>query len=190
MTTTNCFDFGFDWNAKPILGVRDGVFPLQLYMVNVVSNSVLSPSNPSDLCQNDKLYVRVCDFTDVEGGQWPQGEAPIPLALQVLFTSDVDPVPGQESPPFSPFQDSKKNQVSQFVFTQFLAASNPSPGFGSALVNKWRASIHGGYESWTMQNSGRFKFRALLTVGVPGQPAKFFRIDPEMVVGPAGGPGT
>lgn len=173
------FELGFDWNTHPIQGVRDGVYPMQIFLVDDDSKTVISSCDPSKLKSSDVLKFRVYDFTAL-----PAGEPPVasPGTLQILFTSATT-VPGQTQPPFSPVKDSGGNQVAQMAATSFKSVgASGSVAFTGSAVNGWEVEWTG-VTTVTLQQIGRFNFRALLTVSVPGEMARFYRVDPEMVIG-------
>lgn len=170
------FELGFDLDVHPIQGVRDGVFPLQLALVNDGEDAVISPFDPSKVRQDYRLSFRVYDFS------YPAPGLPTPSlsALQILFTSATS-----VSVPMSPFTQP------QLATTAFVGPDVESIAFGEKVRFGWEVQ-------WTddsgetvtdfrLERAGRFNFRALLTVGIPEEMAKFYRADPEMVVGdPAG----
>ncbi len=180
---TLAFEIGFDWDIHPIQGVRDGVFPLQLCLVDDAgSGTVISPCNPSSVETGDTLLFRVYDFTDPDS---PSAGLPEPSALQVLFTS-ASTIESPE-PPFSPVKDGDQ-PLAQLVATDFddddvrqsIAYGAQAPGW----TVRWSDVAE-----TVLQEPGRFKFRALLTVGISGEMARFYRADPEMVIGNPGGGG-
>ena len=176
---TLAFELGFDWNIHPIQGVRDGVFPLQVCLVDDGSGTVLSPCHPSAVEVGDTLLFRVYDFTDPES--LPAG-SPVPSAVQILFTSAS--TIESPAPPFSPVVVDGL-QLAQLAATSFDSTGvRPSIAYGAEAPG-WKVEWSQGAEA-VLQQSGRFKFRALLTVGIPGEMARFYRADPEMVVGHGG----
>ena len=178
------FELGFDWYVHPILGVRDGVFPLQMFLVNDDSGTVISSCDPSQVQTQDVLSFRVYDFT-----AWPAGVPPVasPDTLQVLFTSATT-VAGETQPHFSPVKLPNGNQVAQMAATSPMLVTAPpstSIAFTSAVAGwtvQW-STTNPAPEDVTLEQSGRFNFRALLTVSPPDEMAKFYRADPEMVIG-------
>ena len=186
------FELGFDLDVNPVLGVRDGVFPLQLALVNDDVNgdppepAVISPFDPSVVHMGDSLSFRVYDFSDPAAAVPPE---PSLCALQILFTSATS-----ESVPISPFEIGGATRP-QLATTNLELLPSPvsSVAFGDKVRFGWEAKWDVSPASppvpaLDLDNDGRFKFRALLTVGIPNQMAMFYRSDPEMVVGdPAGG---
>lgn len=174
------FELGFDWNVPPIQGVRDGVFPLQMALVrDGTPGQVISPYDPSVVQVGSTLCFRVYDFTDA--AHLPGVGSPSLEVLQVLFTSatTVEPPPGEPSR-FSPVKDPDGNPVAQMFSTGFTAPSRSSIAFD--VKTGWDVTMNLGSEVLFSQD-GRFNFRALLTVAFPGQMARFYRADPEMVIG-------
>jgi hypothetical protein len=170
------FELGFDWNSPAVQGVRDGVYPLQVFLVDDRENSVISPCNPAQVGLNAKLGFRVYDFTDPRAGS-PGGAAP--ATLQVLFTRATS----LGDPPFSPILRNGA-PVAQLTSTSFASPARDSIAFGAAAVAGWDVKWPDG--DVRLDQGGRFKFRALLTVSVPGEMARFYRVDPEMVIGDGG----
>ncbi len=185
MSATLAFEIGFDWNIHPIQGVRDGVFPLQLCLVDDAGEgTVLSPCHPSAIEPGDTLLFRVYDFTDYGS---PPEASPEPSALQVLFTSASTIV--SPPPPFSPVVDDDGMPLAQLASITFpQTAVRPSIAYGVEAPG-WAVEWSIGVDA-VIQQPGRFKFRALLTVGTTGEMARFYRVDPEMVVGDPGGGGN
>lgn len=180
--STLAFELGFDWNVHPIVGVRNGVFPLQVSLVDDNNGTVLSPSHPSAAKVGDTLLFRVYDFTDPDH---LSAGSPEPSALQVLFSS-ASTVTSPE-PPFSPVVIDE-NPLAQLAATSFNPNNVPPSIAYGADANGWKVEWNLGADI-VLQQPGRFNFRALLTVGITGEMARFYRADPEMVVGDAGGGG-
>ncbi len=184
MSRRLAFELGFDWNVPPTEGVRDGVFPLQVFLVDDGSRSVISSCNSSQIETTDVLSFRVYDFTLPDAAQADGSKGRAPFALQVLYTRAVVSIEGAPLPPFSPFEEDGE-PVAQLATTLFAApASQSSIAFGAGAVAGWDVEWPGGDS--ILKLPGRFKFRALLTVAAPGQVAKFYRVDPEMVIGDGG----
>lgn len=182
------FELGFDLDVPAVQGVRDGVFPLQLALVNddvdgsPPGPAVISPFDPLMISKGYFLSFRIYDFTDPDGPS--EGDLPSLSALQVLFTSATP-----TNTEFSPFVIDDETQA-QLATTCFLQDPTNSVAFGTGVRCGWEAQWSISNEivtAFELMNCGRFNFRALLTVGVPGQVAKFYRTDPEMVIGDAGG---
>lgn len=181
------FELGFDWDTPPIIGVRDGVFPLQLALVDD-DGGVVSPYDSSVLQAPGQLCFRIYDFTDPATYRDPS--RPVPNVLQILFTSATS-----GGGPFSPVLDGSgtpRAQLAAMSFDKENTQASIAYNIGGSAVPGWTA-LWPLDESQPLQGSialgqfGRFKFRALLTVGIPGQMVRFYRIDPEMVIGDAGG---
>lgn len=170
------FELGFDWNTYPIQRVRDGVFPLQLALVEGTAPTgvLVSPFDCSAQV-GDTLCFRVYDFTDSA-----LDPAPTPQVLQVLFTSAVNHPDAADPPPFSPVKVGD-DQLAQLTGTDFKKSSPTSVAFGSTAMG-WNVELSLGPDV-TFRQDGRFQFRALLTVAIPGEMARFYRTDPEMVIG-------
>ena len=171
------FELGFDLDAHAVQGVREGVYPLQLALVkDGTSPSVISPYNPAMVHQRDVLKFRVYDFTS-PGSIEPSSSL---FALQVLFTPATP-----TNTEFSPFEFDGAVQT-QLATTSFSESPANSVAFGPVRAG-WNVEWSVG-SALKIKNAGRFNFRALLTVGLPGQIARFYRADPEMVVGDPAGP--
>lgn len=181
MSRCLAFELGFDWNVPPTEGVRDGVFPLQVFLVDDGKKGVISSCNAAQVETTDTLAFRVYDFTETAPGESTDAA---PVALQVLFTRAVSPGEGLEPPPFSPIEEGG-NQVAQLATTVLTPTATQSIAFGDGVVAGWQVKWPGEGDL-VLRKQGRFKFRALLTVAVPGQVAKFYRVDPEMVIGDGG----
>ena len=181
-TRNLAFEFGFDWNTNPSIRFRAGVFLLQIYMVDIDDDRLRSIANPSDLRVEDLLRFRIYDFTSQAGAG---NASPQPTALQLLFTAGAQTEGSTSDRIFSPFVDSDGNQVPTLIFTEFSEIEEPSRAYG--VSSGWQASA-GGVDQYELHNPGRFELRALLTLSEPGQPGRFYEVDPEMVVG-AGGTG-
>jgi hypothetical protein len=169
------FELGFDWNVNPIQGVRDGVFPLQWSLVNddLEPPAVISPFNSLNV--GDTLSFRVYNFSALV-----PSDPPTPTVLQVLFSSAT----ASENGPFSPLEFDEIEQGS--LATVFFGQSvDPSVAFGGGALGGWTAESidRSAVDFVTLANPGRFNFRALLTVVKPREQARFYRIDPEMVIG-------
>ena len=124
------YELGFDWNAQPIIQARDGLYPLQICMVNDDEREATSPCSSSTIGVDDNLTFRVYDFTNYEGS--PPGHPPIPNCIQVLFTSAKG-----ESTTFSPFNNGGV-QLAQLASKNFTQ-QNPveSIAFGEAAALGW-----------------------------------------------------
>jgi hypothetical protein len=170
------FELGFDWSSPAVEGVRDGVYPLQVFLVDDRENAVISPCNPAQVGLNAKLGFRVYDFTDPRASA-PAGAAPV--TLQILFTRATTDLEA----PFSPVLRGGA-PVAQMASTSFAATAKDSIAFGAGAVAGWHVEWPDG--DVLLEQGGRFKFRALLTVAVPGGMARFYRVDPEMVIGDGG----
>lgn len=170
------FELGFDWHTPPVEGVRDGVYPLQVFLVDNGDAAVISSCNSAQVKRSDGLTFRVYDFTDPQASE-PTGAAPV--TLQILFTRATT----LGDPPFSPIQDEGK-PVAQLAATEFTSPAKASIAFGAGAAGGWNVKWPGG--DVRLEQAGRFKFRALLTVAVPGEMARFYRVDPEMVIGDGG----
>ena len=174
------FELGFDWNTHPVIGVRDGVYPLQVCLVRDARGeepaAVISPCNPAEVKAEDELEFRVYDFTDYSPYK-DRPPAPRPMALQVLFTSGSE---GQTV--FSPVIQPPGEVLPVLTSVSFdLDRAPKSIAYGVSIG--WTVEWSNTTEVVTLGSLGRFKFRALLTVGVPNDMARFYRVDPEMVVG-------
>lgn len=180
------FELGFDWDVPPFIGVSDGIFPLQVVLVNDgdLANPddrfVISPSHPSNVRAGDTLRFRVYDFS----ASVPTVDPPSPTALQVLFTSATS----NDTDPISPFEVNGVPQA-QWASLDFFPTAGESVAFdvGSGWIAADAGPLTAATGRLTIERDGRFKFRALLTVGIPGEMARFYRVDPEMVIGPQGG---
>lgn len=181
------FELGFDWDIPPIIGVRDGVFPLQLALVDDDRRVVVSPYDSSVLQAPGQLCFRIYDFTDPATYGDPDLPRPVPNVLQVLFTSATS-----GGDPFSPVLDKACIPCAQLAAMSFDNEDTPKSVayiIGDSPVPGWKVRwfLDGSLrDSIALGQSGRFKFRALLTVGIPGQMVSFYRIDPEMVIGDGG----
>ncbi len=176
------FELGFNWHTQPVVSVRDGVYPLQLNLVNdsmspKAGGLLISAGNPKHLHTACDLEFRVYDFSDWSAE--PTADKPRPISLQVLFTSAVG-----EGENFSPVVVEPKDSstmVPTLVSTIFKPSTVPSVSYG--IGSGWSAVWPGDRSLVHISNAGRFKFRALLTVGPLNDMARFYRVDPEMVVG-------
>lgn len=173
------YELGFDGNANAVEGIRDGVYPLQVYLVTDDEKKVISACNPAQIRRSDRLSFRVYDFSD------PAAKRPLgmtPVTLQILFTRATKTEDGATKPPFSPILKDglPLAQLATTTFTPVPAATE-SIAFGQAALAGWVAEFPGAH--LLLEHTGRFDFRALLTVGIPGEVARFFRVDPEMVIG-------
>ncbi|MCG8462629.1 MAG: hypothetical protein MI919_40610 [Holophagales bacterium] len=179
------YDFGFDWNVPPSASYRGGVYPLQLGLSDLTQDCVRSFCNGDDNPVGSSVRFRVFDFSPrAAGGGSGSEAAPKPFSLQVLFTAGTE---GEQGQTFSPVLDGSGQQQPQLLFTEWRALETTyNKVYGN--VSGWLAVDPVGAEhlTATLANSGRYKLRAMLTVGIQGQAARFYRIDPEMVVG--GGP--
>ncbi len=111
------FELGFDWNAPAVEGVRDGVYPLQVFLVHDSDSAVISSCNSAQVKTNRQLTFRVYDFTDPKAGE-PTGAAPV--TLQILFTRATT----IGNPPFSPIL-ANGAPVAQLASTQFPSPRRP-----------------------------------------------------------------
>lgn len=176
------FELGFDWQVKPVVGIRDGVYPLQMCLVDDDERQVISPCNAEQVTVGSALRFRVYDFT-----YQAREPGPRPTVLQALFTAGTTD-PGD---PFSPIEIDGQSRA-QWAATVFRRSEIPSLAFGvaSGWEALWAGEVIGGeIAELPLSRSGRFEFRGLLTVEALGEMARFYRIDPEMVVG-GGGPGS
>lgn len=185
------FELGFDWNMPPSEQSPGFVFPLQMYLVdNAAGGSVVSACHPGaisagDAAANppnppDTLDFRVYDITD------PGPSGAEPQALQVLFSTAVN----EQNDPFSPIKVGVDTPVSQLATTDIPPLNitdTPSIAYGTNATCGWNVSISP--SPLEIRQVGRFELRAMVTLVVPGEMARFYRIDPEMVVG-GGGTGT
>lgn len=171
------FELGFDLDAHAVQGVREGVYPLQIALVtDGKSPAVISPYNPAMVHKRDFLSFRVYDFTS-PGSIEPSSSL---YTLQVLFTPATP-----ANTEFSPFEFDGAVQT-QLATTSFSESAANSVAFGPVRAG-WDVEWSVG-TALEIKNPGRFNFRALLTVGLPKQIARFYRADPEMVVGDPAGP--
>ncbi len=180
------FELGFNWDVPPIIGVRDGVFPLQLVLVNDDDSAVISPCDSSVLTKGDELRFRVYDFTDPT--TYPSPARPLPNVLQILFTS-------AGSGPLSPILVGQPPiQLPHLAAVSFVDDPPPTPSIayiiGTSSVPGWDVLWQGlapqPQDLMNLAQAGRFKFRALLTAGIPGEMTRFYPVDPEMVIGHGG----
>ncbi len=184
------YELGFDWNmpdSESSLGV---IFPLHMALVKKAQatgeeDKLIWPCHGSQVKTTDTLAFRILDFTGSPSA--PAGTEP--RALQVLFTPAARDT--EEGPaPFSPILDAQNLQVPILATTDFhLESANALSAAYGAVERSWsvawdvRASPH---QSWLLSNVGRFELRALLTVAAPDEMARFYRVDPEMVVDDGG----
>ena len=173
------YELGFDGNANAIEGVRDGIYPLQVYLVADEERKVISACNPDQIRRSDRLSFRIYDFSD-PAAKRPHGMTPV--TLQILFTRATKSDDGEVKPPFSPIVENGL-PLAQLATTTFTPLPEPtgSIAFGKAALAGWEVEFPN--VDLLLQHTGRFDFRALLTVGIPGEVARFFRVDPEMVIG-------
>lgn len=168
------FELGFDWMVNPVIGVRDGVYPLQVHLVDDDEGKMISACNPDDVPVGSGLRFRVYDFSH----QIADPRA-TPKVLQILFTSATS----DRNDPISPVKIDGAPQ-GQWAATTFRRCEHPSIAYPAK--SGWEAVWADGSAELPLSSEGRFSFRGLLTVETPGDTARFYRIDPEMIVGGAG----
>ena len=176
------FEMGFDWNVPPSGGALEIIYALQMCLVDDQEGVVISPCNASKLKIGDTLSFRLYDFTD------PAEPAPanaLPQALQVVFAWATN-----DKSSFSPFQD-EGSQLPQLATTQFVAIPPVNNGVTSVAYGKvgrgWDVTMSPALPL-NFENAGRYELRAVVTLALPGVMARFYKIDPEIVIGD-GGPG-
>lgn len=161
------FEVGFDWSSPPTM---NGLYyPLQICLVDT-SGTVFVPTNPNWLKLGDTLSFRVYDIT-----AYPS-EAPRPRVLQVLFSAGSS----DESAPFSPILV-RGQQESLFASMDLQRTSTGSVAF--SVDSGWLANWTHAVTPLTFELPGRFELAVALSVVNPGEMARFYRVDPEMVIG-------
>ncbi len=171
------YELGFDWNMPSTESSLGIIYPLQMELLS--GEALISPCNGAFIKTGDTLAFRVLDFT----GSPPAPAGAEPRSLQVLFSGATN-----DPTDFSPILDDNKLQVPHLVTTEFHSSSDTtSPAYGT-VARAWDVILDGGStpSQLMLEDAGRFELRALLTVAASGQMAKFYRIDPEMVVDDGG----
>jgi hypothetical protein len=160
------FELAFDWKVKSKDGGVGRIYPLQ---ANLVTNGqVISTAHVSQIKPQDTLDFRIYDIS-----QTPVS-AVEPKCLQVLFDNATVGV----IDPFTPF-GSTPTQVPSLTFTVFGPSEEATPTVAYAPgIPGW--NVPGSHQ--TLDNSGRFELRMLLTVAVPDKIAKFYFVDPEVII--------
>jgi hypothetical protein len=180
------FELGFDWNMPSSENALGVVYALQMYLVkndpDPNKSAVISPCNSSKINTGDTLGFRIYDFTGSPSA--PAGTEP--RALQVLFATAVDQQPANISPILV-----AGKALPQLATTDFgVPQQNPTSIAYGDVARGWDVTTLLPLSELRLSESGRFEMRAMLTVSVPGQMARFYRVDPEMVVGGSGTPGS
>ena len=173
---TLAFELGYDWNVPPAIGVRDGVYSLQACLVDDDNEKVISPcycdsEGTWSVQVKDSLYFRVYDFTDYSGS--PPNNHPVPTCMQLLCSST------DKTGNLTPFC-SKGDPVAQQAAT-YLTELDPQQSVAFAGTASFGWQVH--WQTPYLGFSGRFNLRKLLTVAIPGEMARFYHSDQEMVVG-------
>ncbi|MCH9648654.1 MAG: hypothetical protein K0U98_10470 [Deltaproteobacteria bacterium] len=175
------FELGFDWNVPPLEQDLSVMFPLQLCLVNDDEGTVISSCNPRAIGCDDALRFRLYDFTDPK--QQPEARSPSPQTLQAFFTSAQEDV---RKPPYSPILLAGEPQ-SLLTSVSFTGGEAESVAGYPALAG-WEVEWNGIPNRLPLA-AGRFELRVMLTVLIPGLMPRFYRVDPEMVIGdPSGAP--
>lgn len=175
------FELGFDWNVPPLEQDLSVMFPLQLCLVDDDQRTVISSCNPQAIQCTDTLTFRLYDFTEPQ--QRPEAGSPVPQTLQAFFTSAEDDI---RKPPYSPILLAGQPQ-SLLTSVSFSGAKVESvAGYPASLG--WDVEWNG-IPNRLPLTAGRFELRVMLTVLIPGLMPRFYRVDPEMVIGdPSGAP--
>lgn len=169
------YELGFDWNVPPLEQDLSVMFPLQLCLVDDDKGSVISSCNPRAIQNTDSLVFRLYDFTDRE--QRPVAGPPTPRTLQAFFTSAENDV---REPPYSPILIEGEPQTLLTSVTFSESEIQSVAGFPASAG--WKIGWEGLPDRLPLV-SGRFELRVMLTVLVPGLMPRFYRVDPEMVIG-------
>lgn len=172
-------ELAFDWDMAS-RGSAIGVFyQLQWSVVDNGKKIVISPVKRSAIRTGNTLDFCVYNITD------PAFQlAPEPQCLQLLFNNAVDPT---STSPFTPIKDN----VPQITLTDFRPLPKDSGAVHSVAFGRvrqgWAAEKEGAPFTVTLGNSGRFELRTMVTVAVADKIARYYQVDPEMIVGGAGG---
>jgi len=165
--TTYTFELGFDLS---MLATPGGVlsYPLQWGLIDE-NQEMVSPMHLGMIQKDDTLAFRIYNVTEVD----PEASTWQPGSFQALFSSATEPAGAQ---PFSPIDEP------QIITLTFTSGAPTSVVFGAEVG--W--VVGGAGTTPTIANDGRFELRMLVTVESPGEEARIYHVDPEMVVGPTG----
>jgi hypothetical protein len=169
------FELGFDWNVPPLEQDLSVMFPLQLCLVNDDARNVISSCNPEAIECGDTLGFRLYDFTDPE--LRPAAGPPTPRTLQAFFTSAEKDI---RKPPYSPIL--LAGQPETLLTSVTFSGGNAQSVAGYPAQAGWHIEWEGLPDRLPLA-SGRFELRVMLTVLIPGLMPRFYRVDPEMVIG-------
>ncbi len=174
------FELGFDWNMPPSGSALEVLYALQMSLVDDDNSEVLSPCHSSKLNVDDSLSFRIYDFT----GSPAAPTTAVPAAMQILFCWATD-----NHNIFSPIDISQGLQLPQLVTTEFVqipAVGNMVSSISYGDVSRGWTATTTPASPLTLANAGRFELRAMVTVADPGVMARYYRVDPEMVIGDGG----
>lgn len=159
------FELGYDLGVVPYLvGIK--LYSLQWSLV-ASDEQLVSPAHSNLLAIDDHFVFRIYDISDPTAGfdNWQ------PFCLKVTFRQATEWAGEKAVSPLA---------RSQIVTVAFSRSEQPSVAFG--IASGWRADGVDGQ----IVNAGRFELGVELSLEHPKQPARTYRVDPEMVVGDGG----